>query len=525
MKKRLLSLILAIILVATLLPVTALGATITNINDSRINEALSLIDQQNFNGSGTSASAAKDVIRHFISGSSFAAIGGGKFPYPNSGSYTYSVSDGTYTRSITGAKGCMAYCNYLEKCVYGRKGSRRGEGYYTADSLKNLLRKYGQAGEHIRIDNTHSLTFISCDDNGFYCFSYNGDSNPYIKLQYRTYSSVISNYSGKKLWIYDDNTNENNTHTHSWTTTTQNDANTHNKVCSCGAVIGQEAHSYGSWITSTAATHTTNGSKYRTCSTCGYRQTETIPATGHSYSTAWKFDGTNHWHECSCGDKKDVKAHQYSSIVTKPTTTQKGYTTYTCTVCGCSYRDHYTAKLLAAPTITLSNVASSGKIKISWKAVEGATKYEVYRATSKTGTYSLLTTTTSTSVTNTKNSTPGKTYYYKVRALGSASAATSAYSEVKSRTCDYARPAVSVTLSSGKPKLSWKAVDGATKYEIYRATSKSGTYSLMKTTISVAVTDIGAKKGTTYYYKVRAIGSVSAATSAYSTVVSIKATK
>ncbi|MBO5970497.1 MAG: carboxypeptidase regulatory-like domain-containing protein, partial [Clostridia bacterium] len=29
----------------------------------------------------------------------------------------------------------------------------------------------------------------------------------------------------------------------------------------------------------------------------------------HNYGTTWKTDGTNHWHECSCGDKKDSAAH------------------------------------------------------------------------------------------------------------------------------------------------------------------------------------------------------------------------
>ena len=63
-----------------------------------------------------------------------------------------------------------------------------------------------------------------------------------------------------------------------------------------------------------------------------------------------------------------------------------------------------------------------------------ADKYEVYRATSKTGTYSLLTTTTSTAVTNTK-ATAGKTYYYKVKAVDAdKSAANSAYSVVASIT-------------------------------------------------------------------------------------------
>ena len=176
---------------------------------------------------------------------------------------------------------------------------------------------------------------------------------------------------------------------------------------------------------------------------------------------------------------------------------------------------------LAQPTVTLSNVASTGKIKISWAKVDGAVKYEVWRATSKNGSYSRLTTTTATSVTNTKTEA-GKTYYYKVKALAQDSEANSAYSTAVSRTCDLAQPVVTIALSTKKPKVSWKKIDGATKYEVYRATSKNGTYSKVKTTTSTSYKDTAAKSGKTYYYKVVAVCSKTAGNSAYSAVKSIK---
>ena len=37
-------------------------------------------------------------------------------------------------------------------------------------------------------------------------------------------------------------------------------------------------------------------------------------ALGHAYGSDWKYDSTNHWHECSrCHDKKDEAAHDYGS--------------------------------------------------------------------------------------------------------------------------------------------------------------------------------------------------------------------
>jgi len=176
---------------------------------------------------------------------------------------------------------------------------------------------------------------------------------------------------------------------------------------------------------------------------------------------------------------------------------------------------------LARTTITLSNVESTGKIKISWNAVEGAVKYQVYRSTSENGTYSLLTTTTGTSVTNT-SAEPGVTYYYKVRAIASNSAANGAYSAIKSWICDLPRPTITVSnvASTGKIKISWNAVAGAVKYQVYRSTSETGTYSLLTTTTGTSVTNTSVEMGVTYYYKVRAVAEITSANSAYSSVKS-----
>ena len=177
----------------------------------------------------------------------------------------------------------------------------------------------------------------------------------------------------------------------------------------------------------------------------------------------------------------------------------------------------------ARPVVTASNVSSSGKIKLTWAAVDGAAKYEIWRATKIDGTYTKMYTTSSTSYTNT-SAVAGKTYYYKVKALSSkTSSADSAYSEVVTRVCDCAKPVVTTSnvSSSGKIKLTWKAVDGAEKYEVWRATSKSGTYTRMYTTTKTSYTNTSAVAGKTYYYKVKAIASATTdANSVYSAVVS-----
>ena len=174
-----------------------------------------------------------------------------------------------------------------------------------------------------------------------------------------------------------------------------------------------------------------------------------------------------------------------------------------------------------APTIEVSNVSSSGKIKLTWSPANGAAKYKVYRSTSKNGSYKLLGTTKGTVFTNT-SATAGKSYYYYIKAVDS-NGKNAKKSNTVNRVCDLTRPKVKVKLNSnGKPRLTWDKVSKATKYEVYRATSKNGKYSLLKKVEGTAFANTSAKKGKTYYYKVRAIHSNSSANSAYSTVVSIK---
>ena len=114
-------------------------------------------------------------------------------------------------------------------------------------------------------------------------------------------------------------------------------------VVGCGVIIedSKAVHTAGEWIIDTPATATTSGSKHKECTVCGYTMAaETIPATGggehtHSYSSDWKYDADNHWHECSCSDKADKAAHDFKWVVDKEATaTQKGSKHEECKVCG-----------------------------------------------------------------------------------------------------------------------------------------------------------------------------------------------
>ena len=177
---------------------------------------------------------------------------------------------------------------------------------------------------------------------------------------------------------------------------------------------------------------------------------------------------------------------------------------------------------LSAPAVTGGN-DSQGRPTLTWKAVSGAAKYEVYRARSKDGTYTKYSTTTGTAYTNSSYLTSGATYYYKVRALD-ANGNAGPYSAVVSVTCRLKLTAPTVTGGTdaqGRPTLKWNAVTGAAKYEVYRARSKDGDYIKYSTVTGTSYTNTSyLANGTTYYYKVRALGS-DGSYGPYSTPVSV----
>ena len=129
-------------------------------------------------------------------------------------------------------------------------------------------------------------------------------------------------------------------HTHSYGTDWKYDDTNHWHECECGDKADIAAHSASEWIVDTAATETADGAKHKECTVCKkVLETAPIPATGsnhtHSYGTEWKYDGTNHWHECECGDKADTAAHSFQWVIDKAATKEAtGIKHEECTVCG-----------------------------------------------------------------------------------------------------------------------------------------------------------------------------------------------
>lgn len=153
------------------------------------------------------------------------------------------------------------------------------------------------------------------------------------------------------------------------------------------------------------------------------------------------------------------------------------------------------------------SVASAGfnAANIKWGLHALADGYEVYRSTSSAGTYTLVAKTTA----NTNNNaglTTGKTYFYKVRAyrLDGTITRYSGFSNIVSAKPLPATPkATAVRVSATSIKVSWLAINGATKYEVYRAKSATGAYTQISSPSVLYYSNAGLTTGTTYYYKVR----------------------
>ncbi len=155
---------------------------------------------------------------------------------------------------------------------------------------------------------------------------------------------------------------------------------------------------------------------------------------------------------------------------------------------------------LPAPVLS-SAVEKNGQVIVSWKAVNGAAKYELYRSADGKS-FSKLATPTATSFTDKKVSL-GSTYSYKVMAISSF--AKSPLSSAKSVKIPIPAPDFySFRIFNSKALLTWKAVPGADSYQVYRSTDGS-TYSLVRSTTGTQFTQDNLTPGKRYAYRIRAV--------------------
>ncbi len=190
------------------------------------------------------------------------------------------------------------------------------------------------------------------------------------------------------------------------------------------------------------------------------------------------------------------------------------------------------AQALTAPSLTAQD--TGGAVELSWTAVAGAVRYELFYWTSaedwkQIGGDNL----TATSYTH-SDPEVGTTYYYTVRGVNAAGqggpwaenvpvtvSAGQAATATPTSTADTAltatptptstpmplsAPTLSVSLTENTVELSWDAVAGAVRYVLWTHTAYSGIQRLDNGNLTATTfTHAGVEAGTTYHYTLRAV--------------------
>lgn len=156
---------------------------------------------------------------------------------------------------------------------------------------------------------------------------------------------------------------------------------------------------------------------------------------------------------------------------------------------------------------------STSAVRLNWEKVFGAEGYKIYRWNTGTNQWDSIADVKKLTSYRDGSRTVGCTYQYAVTAYATANGKT--YESTLQTITTATRPkqaAIRKITANSKKKvtLTWKKIDGATGYQIYRSTEKNGTYTRVKTLSenTLKYTDKNLKSGKTYYYKIRAYRTV-----------------
>ena len=331
-------------------------------------------------------------------------------------------------------------------------------------------------------------------------------------------------------------------HTHSMVrteaaaATCTEDGNTEYYTCSkCGKLYSDEAgnneitkaetvdkaagHKYSDWKTVKDSTCTDAGTKTRECEVCGAEETAEIAATGHNWKDEYTVDkaatyaaaGTESIHCMTCDEVKEGTETAIPKLV--------------CRLAGPS-------EASANLTSYYGSTAGYDDLKITWDKVEGADGYYVRYKAATSSTWKWASP-TEKNYKYLKNLSDGIRYNIRVYPYVKENGVNYRSENYKPLTSVYTLKKVTVPtvskMSSGYVKVKWKGISGETGYQIYRATSKNGKYTKVKSVTmsssSYPYARIKTTKNKTYYYKVRAYKSLGSGKYVYGPFSSVKAYK
>lgn len=158
----------------------------------------------------------------------------------------------------------------------------------------------------------------------------------------------------------------------------------------------------------------------------------------------------------------------------------------------------------APPAVSFTFTRYSEQIKLSWKAVTGATFYRVYTYNKSTKKYSAFGNTTALSFTH-SSLKPNTEYTYLVRSA-SSSTALSDYSLASNKSVKtlLAAPDFKLSLSGKNIKVTWNKVSGVNTYLVLTYDAEQGKYTAIKRTKDLSYTFTDLPYNTEYEILVRA---------------------
>ena len=167
------------------------------------------------------------------------------------------------------------------------------------------------------------------------------------------------------------------------------------------------------------------------------------------------------------------------------------------------------------PPVPRAFARSKSEIEITWNAVSGATSYKLYRSTSRSGGYAQIGGDISAlRYLDRGGLSPDTEYFYQLEACNSAGCSVRSPADSDTTLpmpvapAQPAQPRASAQ-SESEILVTWSAVSGATRYKLYRSTSRSGGYAQIGGDISaLRYSDRGRSASTEYFYRLEACNSV-----------------
>ena len=333
MKKRILSMLLVLVLMATLVPVSASAAVTiywpvpghTRLSQGyHANNAIDISDGS-INGATVIAAASGTVTHIYLCSNT------------HNDSYSIQHPESTDCNGFGTGLVIKADDGRIYQYAHMQGGSIPSNVYHGA--YVTAGQTIGRVGATGCATGPHLHFGISTTPNKYWEYGPNPDP-------------AAGNYT----YIYDGSCLQ---HTYGdWTYTkypTCTETGTQVRSCTkCGHTetrsIAPTLHSYGDWVVTKSATCTEDGVETRTCPKCNGVETRSIPKSGHTYGdwtvvqeASCTAQGSKTRTCSTCGNVDtaviEMAAHKYVSETIPATCSAPGGTKYTCSVCGKTYTE------------------------------------------------------------------------------------------------------------------------------------------------------------------------------------------